>query len=87
MIERTLYTIFVFFLIIYAPYWLYIPAILFGIIIFPVYTESIVLSLIIDYFYGPHIHTGSLFSYPFAITAALIVLASIQLKERFRFSL
>lgn len=87
MTERVLYGVLLFFLIIYAPYWLYLPAILFGIIIFPLYGEAIVFSLLIDYYYGPYMHLDTLFSFPFAITTALLLLALIHVKERIRFGL
>jgi hypothetical protein len=87
MIERILYGVFLFFLIIYAPFWLYLPAVLFGIIIFPLYFEAIIFSLIVDYYYGPHMHSGTLFSFPFAITSALLILALIHVKERIRIGL
>ena len=86
MRERILYDCLSFFLFLYAPYWLYLPVIFLGIMIFPIFWEGILFSLLVDYFYGPHTHSGSLFAFPFGITASLLILALIPLKERMRSS-
>ncbi|MDB5194158.1 MAG: hypothetical protein JWN50_172 [Parcubacteria group bacterium] len=84
MRERILFDIFLFFLVLYAPYWIYLPALILGIILFPLFWESVLFSLFIDYFYGPHTHSGSIFAFPFAIVASLFTLALIPIKESLR---
>jgi hypothetical protein len=86
MKERILYNILLVFLIIDAPYWLYLPGIFIGIIIFPLFWESVLLSIFVDFYYGLHTHIGSVFAFPFGIVSALLILGMIPIKARFRFS-
>jgi hypothetical protein len=85
MKERILYDIFIFFLILHAPFWLYLPALVIGIIIFPLYWEAVPFAAFIDFFYGPHTHMGSVFAYPFGLSAAVLVAIFAPIKERLRF--
>jgi len=87
MSERVLYTILLIFLILYTPYWLYLPAILLGMMLFPLYWESIALCAFIDYYYGARDFAGTPLAFPFAIAAALLLLALVELKERMRLTL
>jgi hypothetical protein len=87
MRERILYNILLFFLILYAPYWIYLAVIFLGIIIFPLFWESVLFSIFIDFFYGPGTHSGTMFGFPFGIASALLVIALLPFKERFRFHL
>ncbi len=85
MKERILYDAFLFFMVLNAPYWLYLPCIFLGIIIFPLFWESIIFSLFVDFFYGQHTNSGSIFSFPFGLIASLFVLIVMPVKDRFRF--
>lgn len=84
MNERVLYVILSFFLVLYAPYWIYLPALFLGIIIFPFFWESIFFSAFVDYYYGAHAYPGTPLAFPFAIAAALLVLLAVELKDRLR---
>jgi hypothetical protein len=84
MKERILFDILLVFLVAYAPYWLYLSALVFGIIVFPIFWESIIFSLFVDFFYGSHSHSGSVFAFPFGIVSSALVIALTPLKERIR---
>ncbi len=71
-------------LTLFTPYWLYLPAIFLGIIVFPLFWESILLSAFIDYYYGPHFSSGILLAFPFSILSVLLVILLSELRERFR---
>ena len=70
-------------LIIFAPFWLYLPALFLSIVYFDYFVEGIVLALVIDVVYGPAGHS-ILFGFPFAIISAVLVLISIIVRERLR---
>lgn len=84
MNSRVISDIAVLFLVIYTPYWVYLPFIFACIIVFPLFWEAVLFGLIIDYFYGPHTASGTLFAYPFAVASALITLAFVFIRERLR---
>jgi len=87
MSERALYTVLLIFLVLFTPYWIYLPAIFLGMILFPLYSEAILLSAFVDYYYGAHTYAGTPLAFPFAIAAALLLLALVELKERMRITL
>lgn len=67
-----------------TPYYIYLPFIFVGIILFPLYVEAIALSLLVDILYGK---TGSSFLiFPFGVISALLVLFAAPLRENLRFN-
>jgi hypothetical protein len=71
-------------LIVTTPYWMYLPAILLGVIFFPLYIEAIFLGLLIDVVYGrPDV---GLLGFPFGIIAAALVFLAVPLREHLRFN-
>jgi len=71
-------------LVIFAPYWLYLPAILVGIVYFDLFVEGIALAFLIDLFYGRSLYHGFLFGFTFTITAIILVCASVFVREKLR---
>ena len=67
-------------LILAFPYWIYIPAVVLAIILFPFYWEGILAGFLIDIFYG-HSAPGWLSLYPSAFIGALIVLILLPIRE------
>lgn len=70
---------------LFAPAGLYLPFILVGIIIFPLYLEAIPLALFVDVVYGGAGHGAVLFGYPFGISAAVLILFALPLRKHVRF--
>jgi hypothetical protein len=71
-------------LVVVAPYWVYLPAILLCIIYFPLYIEAIFLGLLIDVVYGrPDV---GLLGFPFGIIAATLIFLAVPLREHLRFN-
>lgn len=70
--------------IIFLPYWIYVPLLIFGMAIFPFYWEAILLGFLIDVLYGENII--SLWS--LASSSAFLVLVGLlilmPLRERLR---
>jgi hypothetical protein len=77
--------IIIFIVIIIGPYWLYLPAIILGIIFFPLFLEAIPLALLADILYG-HAGTGLAWGFPFGMIAALAVFLASPLREYLRFN-
>ena len=63
-------------LILSTPYWLYLPFIFVGIVVFPLYVEAIVLGAVVDTVYG---------GFSLGITSTLLVLIALPLRKHFRF--
>lgn len=78
------FTLFALVTIFFLPYWIYLPVLALGIILFPLYLEVIVLSLLVDTIYGSP--GAPLFGYPFGIISALLVLFAAPLREHLRFN-
>jgi hypothetical protein len=64
--------------VLFLPYWLYVPAILAGVLLLPFYWEAIVLGFLIDTLYGTQSY------YPGALLAALAVGLLLPIRERLR---
>ena len=71
-------------LIVAAPYWVYLPAIILGIIFFPLYIEAIFFGLLVDVVYGRP--DAGLLGFPFGIIAAVLVFLAVPLREHLRFN-
>ncbi len=83
---RALFTLVVFLALIATPYWVYLPLVLIGVVLFPFYLEAILFGLIVDIVYGGGTNGGALLGFPFGIVAAVLVLFSAPLREYLRFN-
>lgn len=82
--KRVLTTISISVLIMAAPYWLYLPAIAVGIVLFPYYLEGVVLALVVDALYGDFGAKVFILDFPLAIAAAVLVSIAPLIHERLR---
>ncbi|MDB5254392.1 MAG: hypothetical protein JWL80_458 [Parcubacteria group bacterium] len=71
-------------LILAFPAWIYIPALCIPIALFDFYWEGIILAFFIDVMYGTRVHTGISLYFPFAESAAVLVLLLLPIKRRLR---
>lgn len=83
---RIVFTLVVFLFLFIAPYWIYLPLILAGIIIFPFYLEAVGLALLADMLYGGAGHGAYFLSIPFTALAALAVAFALPLRQYLRFN-
>ena len=83
MTTRILSTVVLIIAIVILPYWLYVPAIVAAIIYFRFYWEGLFLGFGIDLLYGAG---GGILGYPFALSALVLILISLPLRERLRFN-
>jgi hypothetical protein len=73
---RILFNIIALGLVLVTPFWIYLPALVLGVIVFPLYLEAIIFAELVDVLY-----TGS-----FVMIAALCVMAAAPLREHVRFN-
>ena len=85
MILRIITTVVLILFIAFFPYWIYLPLILVALIYFRFYWEGIFLSVLIDILYAPNFETG-LLSSPYALSALVILLILVPIKDRLRFN-
>ena len=70
--------------IILLPFWLYLPILGAGIIIFPFFWEGIPLALLVDVLYGGGIGPIAELLSPMAFVATLVLIVLLPLRERIR---
>ena len=71
-------------LVVFAPYWLYLPCILLGVFYFEYFIEGIILAFLADLFYGQGFYHGFLFGFPFTLYALVLVCLSVLVREKLR---
>ena len=83
MSYRPFVTALIIFSIIFLPYWVYLPVLLGAIIVFPLYWEALVASLLVDFLYGSGVPLWPIgFSTSLCVLVALIIL--MPLRDRIR---
>ncbi len=82
ILRRLLIDISLVLLVLFAPYWLYLPLILLALCLVPLYWEGILLASLIDIIYGAP--ASGWLDFPHALVACLVVLATIPLRKRIR---
>lgn len=71
--------------IIFLPYWIYLPVLLAGIIIFPMFWEGVVFGLLIDVLYGWGITAPPSLISPMALVALVFIVVLFPVREHIRF--
>ena len=71
--------------IIFLPYWVYLPLLLVAIVIFPVFWEGVLFGLLIDVLYGWGVTAWPSLISPVALSALLLVIILLPVRERLRF--
>jgi hypothetical protein len=85
MNKRIFFDIVVFLSVILLPWWIWLPGILAGIVLFPQYIEGVILATLADVLYGAGVHP-LVYSFPFGMISAILVIISVPIRERFRTS-
>jgi len=84
MISRTLGSIIILISILVLPYWIYIPVLFIGIILFPFFWESILFAFLIDVLYGQGIKIFSPSISLLTLSILIALIALMPLRERLR---
>ncbi len=71
--------------IIFLPYWVYLPLLLAAILVFPVFWEGILFGLLIDVLYGWGVTAWPSLISPAALSALVLVIILLPVRERLRF--
>lgn len=85
MISRILGSVVIFASILVLPYWVYIPVLFFGIILFPFFWEGIPLAFLIDVIHGSGMEVLSALVSPLALSALIALIVLLPIRESLRF--
>lgn len=70
-------------LVLLAPFYVYLPALLIAILFFPLFLEGIILALLIDSLYGGK---SFFFGFPLGMVATVIIIMLLPLRKYIRFN-
>lgn len=80
---RLIFFLICFGLVIVAPFWVYVPVVLVGVVVFPFFVEAIILGALVDVLYGDG---RFLFGFTFTLLSAVVVYFAVPLREHLRFN-
>ena len=81
---RPVIALLLFILIVIAPYWLYLPALFFALLRFPLFWEGVLLAFLADVLYGANVYNNFFLKFPFALAASILVLLVPMVHRYFR---
>ncbi len=70
--------------ILVLPFWIYIPVLFIAIIVFPFFFEGILFALLIDVIYGSGIEAFPSLISPFALSALVLLIILLPIRESLR---
>ena len=71
--------------VLFLPYWFYLPLILLGILIFSFFWEGILFGFLIDVLYGWGVTALPSLVAPTALSALVLIIILLPVRERLRF--
>lgn len=84
MIRRILCSVVILTSILFLPYWVYIPVLFVGIILFPFFWEGIFLAFLIDVIHGGGMKIFPSLISPLALSVLVVLVALLYIRERLR---
>ena len=84
MIRRILCSVVILISILFLPYWVYIPVLFVGIILFPFFWEGIFLVFLIDVIHGNGMKIFPSLISPLALSVLVMLVALLYIRERLR---
>lgn len=84
--RRILFSVCLLVLVLVAPYWIYLPVILVGVVVFPTFVEGIVVALMADALYGHSDGAIFILNFPYALGVAVLVSFAPIIRKRLRFN-
>lgn len=84
MIRRVLGSVVIFVSILFLPYWVYIPVLFLGAIVFPFFWEGILLVFLIDAVHGGEMRIFSSFVSPLALSLLFMLILLVPIRENLR---
>ncbi|OHA91220.1 MAG: hypothetical protein A2758_01975 [Candidatus Zambryskibacteria bacterium RIFCSPHIGHO2_01_FULL_49_18] len=82
--HRLLSVIFLILAVIFLPYYIYLPALLVAIIVFPLFWEGILIGSLIDALYGSRLHSFASVFFTFAFYSFILVTIIMPVRRRIR---
>ena len=84
MTRRTLAILIIFFSILFLPYWVYIPVLFIGIVLFTFFWEGIILALLIDVIHGDGVLNLESIIFSFAFYSLVLLIILLPIRDRMR---
>ncbi|MEX2013697.1 MAG: hypothetical protein WD897_02170 [Parcubacteria group bacterium] len=84
MTGRILWLVVIFASILVLPYWVYIPVLFIGIILFPFFWEGIPLAFLIEVLHGSGMAVLPLLISPLALSVLIALIILLPIRERLR---
>ena len=84
MTRRIIGSVLILIFIFVMPYWIYIPFLFIGIILFPFFWEGIVFVFLIDVVYGGTVETFANFISPLAVFVLIALIVMLPVRESLR---
>lgn len=85
MTSRILCSIVILASILVLPYWVYIPVLFIGTILFPFFWEGIPLAFLIEVIHGSGMEILPALVSPLALSALIVLIAMLPIRESLRF--
>ncbi|MDO8471252.1 MAG: hypothetical protein Q7S49_01445 [bacterium] len=85
MIRRVLCSVVILASILFLPYWIYVPVLFVGIILFPFFWEGIFLAFLINAIHGSKMEAIPSLISPLPLSILIILIALLYIRERLRF--
>jgi len=84
MTRRILCSVVILAFILFLPYWIYIPVLFVGIILFPFFWEGIFLAFLIDAIHGSGMEVFPSLISPLILSVLIVLVALLFIRERLR---
>jgi len=84
MTRRILCSVVILAFILFLPYWIYIPVLFVGIILFPFFWEGIFLAFLIDAIHGSKMEVFPSLISPLTLSVLIMLVALLFIRERLR---
>lgn len=84
MTRRILWSVIMLISILVLPYWIYIPVLFIGLIFFPFFLEGMLATFLVDVIYGGGMDVFSLLVSPLTLSALVVLIAMLPIRESLR---
>lgn len=84
MTHRVLGLVIILVSILVLPYWIYIPMLFIGMLLFPFFLEGMLATFLINVIHGSGMEVLSLLISPLSLSALIILIAMLPIRENLR---
>jgi len=84
MTRRIIGLVCIFISILVLPYWIYVPVLFVGIVLFPFFWEGIVFVFLINVIHGGSVEFPANLTSPLALSVLFVLIAMLPIRKRLR---